>query len=67
MASNRSIIFVQVFDSLNLTAYDINVDTLDVHAVSKCLLVSRFYSDLYTLNIHSALSPAMSFKLRGWS
>lgn len=25
---------MQVFDSLNLTAYDLNVDMLDVHAVS---------------------------------
>ena len=33
------IFFVQVFKSLNLTAHDLSVDMLDVHAVSMPLFV----------------------------
>ena len=34
----------QVFQSMNLTAYELTVDMLDVHAVSTvCLLLDYFY------------------------
>lgn len=43
----------QVFQSMNLTAYDLTVDMLDVHAVSllfKCLLnVEKMYLTLVVL------------------
>ena len=34
-----SLFFAQVFDEMNLKAYDLSVDTLDVHAVSDHVLV----------------------------
>ena len=36
--------FMQVFKQMNLQAYDLNVDTLDVHAVSTCSLNSISFS-----------------------
>ena len=39
---------VQVFESLKLTAYDLNVDMLDVHAVSMMsdFVCFHFYSEI---------------------